>query len=127
MNQRLLNQRGSEKTYTIIGFLIIFIVVFLVFKLGVPYMKYMSLSQYTQELVNYDYLNERPSPTGVNTIQGKLTNRIKQKRMPIDPKAVKVDYDLEKYTAQIDYVYPVNLVVTKFDWEFQILKESERH
>ncbi|HPQ42489.1 MAG TPA: hypothetical protein PLV45_19110 [bacterium] len=127
MNQWLNNQRGSEKIYSIIGFAVIIIVVFLAFKLGVPYFKHMSLSQYAQELVNYDYQNERPNPSTVNSIQGKLVSRIKQKKLPIDSKAIKVDYDLEKYRVQITYTYPVNLLVTRFDWQFTIEKESERY
>jgi len=127
LKRMVTNQRGSETTYSIIGLVILVIILFLAFKLAVPFFKNMSLSQYAQELVNYDYQNSRPNPNGVKSIQSKLVNRIKQKDMPIGPKQVKVDYDLEKYAVQIDYSYPVNLLVFEFDWDFKILRESEKH
>lgn len=125
MRKQFADQRGSEKVYTMIGFSIIFIIAFFACKFGLPFLKNMTLSNYTQELVNFDYWNTKPNPSQVRTIHNKLINRIKEKNMPIPKSAVKVDYDQTKYQVQINYTYVINLWITEVDWEFIIDKQTQ--
>ncbi|MBN1297597.1 hypothetical protein JXA80_12510 [bacterium] len=126
MNSWLASARGSERAYALIGTSVIIILGFLLVVLGTPFLKNMSLSQYAQELVNYDYQNNKPNPSGVYSIQSKLVNRIKQKKMPITESQVIVDYDLYKYTVKIDYIVKVNLLFTTIDWNFSIRRATEK-
>jgi len=120
------NERGSEKVYTAIGFSIIIVMIFLGIKVGLPFLKNMTLSNYAEELVNFDYMNSKPNPSGVRTIHSKLINRIKKKGMPIPEKTVKVDYDYTKYRIRIEYKYPVDFYIFKTDISFSIDKSSKK-
>jgi len=121
------SQHGTERVYSIVGFSILIIILILAWQFGTPYFKNMSLTQYAQELVNFDYHNKRPSPQGVKTIYKKLNSKIKAKKLPIEPIQVKVDYDLEKYSVNIEYEYIVNLFVMKTTLNYVIDKETQRN
>ncbi|MBN1879910.1 hypothetical protein JW823_07340 [bacterium] len=116
------SQRGSEKMYSILGLVTILIVGYLIVVFSVPFFKNMSLETFTQKLVNYDYQNERPSPSGAKSIYNKTLNYIKRKNLPIPETQISVDYDAKKYSIKIDYYQRVNLLVTSFDWSFNIHK-----
>lgn len=119
------NQRGSERTYAIVGFTVIILLIFLGWKFAGPFFKNMDLNTYTQKLVNYDYLNERPTPNGVRSIHKKLAAHVLKKGMPIDKKQIKVEYDLAKYYVDIEYTQVINLYVAKIQWDCTIDKESD--
>lgn len=125
MKNILRDQKGSEKIYSIIGFVILILALFLIYSFGVPYFKNMSLNGYAQELVNYDYLNQRPSQTEAKSIYNKLIAFAKKKSLPIVDSHIKVDYDTQEYRVSIRYDYPVNLIVYKFDWHFEVNRKSE--
>ena len=126
LNRVLRNQNGGEQAYAMGGIVFIIVALFLIVSFATPYLKYSSISTYSQELVNYDYMNDRPNPNGVRTIQNKLMNKIKVKKIPIDTTTIKVDYDLEKYYVKFEYQHPVNLFVTKINLDFKVDKESNK-
>lgn len=125
MIEILRNQRGSEKVYSIVGFVILLLCVFLLYSFGVPFFKNMSLEGYAQELVNYDYHKRKPSQTEAKSIYNKLISFAKKKNLPIEDSHIKVDYDSQEYKVAIRYDYPVNLFVARFNWHFEVNKKTQ--
>jgi amino acid transporter len=125
MIEILRNQRGSEKVHSIIGFTILLLCVFLIYSFAVPYFKNMSLEGYAQKLANYDYQKRKPSQTEAKSIYNKLISFARKKKLPIEDSHIKVDYNTQEYKVAIRYDYPVNLVVTKFDWHFEVNIKTE--
>ncbi|MGB3977174.1 MAG: hypothetical protein WBM02_08570 [bacterium] len=127
MKNILRNQQGNEKVYSIIGFVLLILAVFLIYSFGAPYFKNMSLNGYAQELVNYDKLNQRPTQNEAKSIYNKLIAFAKKKNLPIVDSHIKVDYNTQEYQVSIWYDYPVNLIVYKYIWHFEVNKKTEEY
>ncbi len=67
------------------------------------------------------------NPTEAKSIYNKLQNFAKQKNLPIPETQISVDYDLKKYEVKIYYQQRVNLIVTDYDWKFEIYKATQNN
>ncbi len=126
MTNIICNQRGSEKLYSLVGFSILLIIVFLGFSFGLPHFRNMSLETYVQKLVDFDYHNHKPSQEGAKSIYDRIIRESRSRKLDIDPAKIAVDYDRDKYEVRIQYEQKVNLLFTTYTWKRDIHKQSER-
>ncbi len=119
------NQRGDSPAMTILIIVVLFSVAFFGWKLGVPYFKYAQLAHFIKIEVNYDRENFKANPTLVQSVWNKVLHRAQTLKIPINEKELKADYEEDRIWVIADYEYPVDLIITKFNWHFHIEKESE--
>ena len=119
------NQRGDSKVMNVVIVLVIATLVLSLWKFGLPYFKYAQFKYYVKKQVNYDRENYSMSPTMIRSIHAKVENRARQLNLPVKEENIKADYEWDKATVEVNYIYPVNLFVTTYDWSFHINRTSE--
>ncbi len=119
------NQRGDSKVMNILIVLVIATLVISLWKFGLPFFKYAQLNHFVKLQVNYDRENYTMSPTMIRSIHAKVINRARQLNLPVKEENIKADYEWDRATVEVNYIHPVNLFVTTYNWSFHIERSSE--
>jgi hypothetical protein len=122
MNKILKSERG-DSTVMSIGILIgLLIIILLIWKMGIPVFKNMQLAQFAEKQVNYDWQNMKLDATMIRSMHDQTYNKAKSLDLPVSERDMKVEQEAEKATIEINYKYPVDLFLFKFNLEFHVLK-----
>ncbi len=105
--------------------LVIATLVISLWKFGLPFFKYAQLNHFVKLQVNYDRENYTMSPTMIRSIHAKVINRARQLNLPVKEENIKADYEWDRATVEVNYIHPVNLFVTTYNWSFHIERSSE--
>jgi hypothetical protein len=124
--RKILRTQKGDSTITNIAIVAgLILIAFLCWKLGIPLVKNMILSDYTRKQVNYDSENYQLDATMLNSMSSKVLNKAIDLKLPVTDRDIKIDQEGNKAIMVVKYKYPVNLIFFEFNWNFEITRRSE--
>lgn len=106
-------QRGEGKVGCVFWLLLMAIGVYTGWQMIPPKIADMQLKDYVEELAQLE-----PRRSG-EWYQNAIMNRAKDLEIPLTKKGLKVDKTLRRVRVEIEYVVPINFIVTTYEWKFE--------
>jgi hypothetical protein len=122
---RSASEKGDSAVITISLVVAGIILVMCLWKIGVPVFKYMQLSSFAKDELNYNRENAILNATMIRIMHDKVYNRAVSLKLPVKENQIVVDREGERATMKIDYVYPIDMFILSFDFPFHFNHTSE--
>ena len=106
-------QKGEGKAGCIFWILLMGIGIFTAWQMVPPKIADMQLTDYIEELAQLE-----PRRSG-DWFENAIMNRARDLEIPLDKKKLKVDKTLRRVKVELEYVVPINFIVTTYEWRFE--------
>lgn len=122
----LRNERGETLATNISVYVTIALIAFFSWKILVPVFRHMLFDQYVEKQANWDRENSVAPPT-LETLDDQIREKARKLGVVIHDRKLVINYENPILKIAVDYHIPVNLYLYKFDWNFQIERETQNY
>ena len=116
----------SRQKQQIIAVIFILVILFLGYKLLIPYYEYSQFRIDVQKVCNWDQENYMiPPPSDV--LSGQVLKAAHKRNLPVTREHIWIRVKDPEVKISVRYKIPVDLILKSFDWEFKFeVKTEER-
>ena len=108
----------------IVAVVFILVIVFLAYKLLIPYYQYSQFKIEVQKICNWDRENyiDPPPP---DVISAQIMRAAVKRNIPVDKRRIRIRIQGKDIRVSFQYIQPVDLIVQSYDWKFEIEEQTE--